>query len=115
LLDAYAEDDFSLDHLMAFTVSDDHARQQQVYNALKARPYGIQPHEICRMLTEGAVPADDRRVKFIGIDAYAAAGGVIIRDLFTENDDGWLQDAELLDRLVAEKLQKEADAVAAEG
>src|SRR5690242_19733210 len=35
LLDVYAEDGMTLDQLMAFTVSDDHARQEQVWEAIK--------------------------------------------------------------------------------
>ena len=39
----------------------------------------------------------------------------MLRDLFRPDDGGWLQDPMLLDRLVGEKLQREADAVRAEG
>lgn len=46
---------------------------------------------------------------------YEAAGGVILRDLFNSDDGGWLQDPALLDRLVAENLEREADVVRAEG
>ena len=38
-----------------------------------------------------------------------------MRDLFQQDDGGWLQNPVVLDRLVAEKLQREADAVRAEG
>ena len=43
------------------------------------------------------------------------AGGIVLRDLFESDDGGWLQDPALLDRLVAEKLEREAEAVRAEG
>jgi ParB family chromosome partitioning protein len=36
LLDVYAEDGMTLEQLMAFTVSSDHARQEQVWEAIKA-------------------------------------------------------------------------------
>ena len=99
---------------MAFTVNPDHARQEQVWEALQ-RSYTKEPHQIRRMLTEGAVRASDKRAQFVGIEAYEAAGGVILRDLFNSDDGGWLQDPGLLDRLVTEKLEREADAVRAEG
>ena len=35
LLDVYAEDGMTLDQLMAFTVSPDHARQEQVWEAIR--------------------------------------------------------------------------------
>lgn len=114
LLAVYAEDGLTLDQLMAFTVSGDHARQEQVFERLKTS-YDKQPYAIRRMLTEGAVRACDKRAQFIGVEAYVEAGGTILRDLFQGDDGGWLQDVALVDRLVAEKLKAEADAVAAEG
>jgi len=114
LLNVYAEDGMTLDQLMAFTVSGDHERQETVFERLKAS-YDKQPYTIRRMLTESAVRAADKRVQFIGIDAYAEAGGTIMRDLFQGDDGGWLQDVAVVARLVAEKLEREADAVRAEG
>lgn len=35
LLEVYAEDGMTLEHLMAFTVIPDHVRQVQVWNAVK--------------------------------------------------------------------------------
>ena len=114
LLDAYADEEMTLDQLMAFTVNPDHKRQDQVWGAIK-RGYTKQPYEIRRMLTEGAVRASDRRAQFVGLDAYEAAGGVSLRDLFQSDDGGWLQDAGLLAKLVDEKLEAEAQAIRAEG
>ncbi|MEM9762486.1 MAG: DNA-binding protein, partial [Pseudomonadota bacterium] len=68
-----------------------------------------------RMLTERAVRASDRRARFVGIAAYEAAGGIVLRDLFQADDGGWLQDAGLLERMVADKLTAESEAVRAEG
>ena len=114
LLDIYAEDGMTLDQLMAFTVSGDHERQEQVFERL-SQSYDKQPHVIRRMLTEGAVRAADKRVRFIGIDSYVAAGGAVLRDLFQGDDGGWLQDAALIDQMVAGKLNEEAGQIAAEG
>ena len=61
------------------------------------------------MLTENAVRASDKRALFVGVDAYEAAGGIVLRDLFQSDDGGWLQDVGLLDRLVAEKLEGDAE------
>ncbi|MCA7120583.1 MAG: ParB N-terminal domain-containing protein [Acidibrevibacterium sp.] len=114
LLEAYAEGAMTLDQLMAFCVSDDHARQEQVWATIQ-RGWNKEPHIIRRMLTEGAVRASDRRARFVGIEAYEAAGGIVMRDLFQDDDGGWFQDPALLDRLVAECLAREADAIRAEG
>lgn len=114
LLSLYAEDELTLDQLMAFTVTNDHARQEQVWEALARNPYK-EAYQIRRMLTEGAVRAADRRAQFIGPEAYEAAGGVVSRDLFQADDGGWFQDPALLDRLVADKLAAAAETIAAEG
>jgi len=114
LLDIYANDEISLEQLMAFTVSNDHARQEQVWESL-AHSYNKEPYYIRRQLTEGSIRASDKRAQFVGIDVYEAEGGAVMRDLFDEDDGGWLQDPALLDRLTVEKLTKEAEALRSEG
>ena len=78
------------------------------------RSHNKEPYYVRRLLTEGAVRASDKRAQFVGIEAYEAAGGDVMRDLFQQDDGGWLQNPVLLDRLVAEKLEREADSVRAE-
>jgi ParB family chromosome partitioning protein len=114
LLEVYAEDGMTLEQLMAFTVNPDHARQAQVWDAVK-NSWNKEPYAIRRMLTETSVRASDRRAVFVGVDAYEAAGGVVLRDLFQGDEGGWLEDPALLDRLVSEKLQAEAEALPSEG
>jgi ParB family chromosome partitioning protein len=113
LLDIYAEDGMTLDQLMGFTVSSDHERQEQVWDAIQ-RSYNKEAYQIRRLLTEGAVRASDKRAQYAGED-YTAVGGAVMRDLFQNDDGGWLQDARLLDRLVAEKLERDAQSVRTEG
>jgi ParB family chromosome partitioning protein len=114
LLDVYAEDGMTLEQLMAFTISGDHIRQAQVWEAVK-NSWSKEPYQIRRMLTETAVRASDKRARFLGLEAYEAAGGFVLRDLFQQDDGGWLQDPVLLERLVGEKLKVEAETIAAEG
>ena len=114
LLDVYAEDGMSLEQLMSFTVTTDHARQEQVWDALQ-RSYSQESYQIRRMLTERTVRASDKRTLFVGLEAYEQAGGIVLRDLFQQDDGGWLENVGLLDSLVAEKLKTEAEKIAAEG
>ena len=114
LHDVYAEDGMTLEQLMAFSVTADQARQEQVWDNV-SRSQLDEPYQIRRMLTENTVRASDRRVQFIGLDAYEQAGGAVMRDLFEHDDGGWLRDVPLLDRLVTEKLKVEAETIAAEG
>ena len=114
LLDIYGEDGMTLDQLMAFSVSSDLARQEHVW-ANSGLGQHIQPHAIRRMLTEDSVDVRDRRAQFVGIAAYEAAGGYIMRDLFNRDDGGWMQDPALLDQLVTDKLGAAAGDTASEG
>ena len=114
LLDVYAEDGMTLDQLMAFTVNPDHERQEQAWDALQ-RSHNKEPYYVRRLLTESGVRASDKRAQFVGIEAYEAAGGSVMRDLFQRDDGGWLQHPMLLDRLVADKLEREANSVRTEG
>jgi ParB family chromosome partitioning protein len=114
LLDVYAEDGMTLEQLMAFTVNTDHARQEQVWEALKTS-WSKEPYQIRRMLTENTVRVADRRVQFVTVESYEAAGGLVLRDLFESDDGGWIEDISLLDRLVTDKLKTEAEVIATEG
>jgi len=114
LLEVYAEDGMTLEQLMAFTVSTDHDRQEQVWETIKGS-WQKEPWHIRRMLTETAVRARDKRAVFVGVEAYEAAGGVVLRDLFEDDNGGWLQNPVLLDRLAGEKLKVFAEEIAGEG
>lgn len=115
LLDLYEQDEIHLEQLMAFSISDDHARQEQVWERLSDNPNMQEPYYIRRLLTETTVRADDRRAVYVGAEAYEAAGGIVLRDLFEQDSGGWFQDAALLEQLVFEKLKVDAEAVRADG
>jgi ParB family chromosome partitioning protein len=111
LMEAYRGGTITLDQLMAYCLTDDPERQAQVFANLGP---SAQAYAIRRVITAEKVPASDRRVQFVGLEAYAAAGGPVLRDLFTEAGDGWAEDAGLLDRLVLDKLRAQAESVRAE-
>jgi ParB family chromosome partitioning protein len=113
LLDVYADDGMTLDKLMAFTVSPDHERQEQVWETIQ-HSYNKEPYQIRRLLTENAMRASDKRARYAGED-YADAGGAVLRDLFQQDDGGWFQDVALLDRLAVDKLARESETVRTEG
>lgn len=113
LLAAYRAGDMTLEQLMAFTIADDHAAQEAVWFD---SPYGPPaPSTIRRLLTSSHVEGRDRRARFIGATAYEEAGGTILRDLFDAEGSGYFADSQLLDRLVAARLEEEADRIRAEG
>jgi ParB family chromosome partitioning protein len=114
LHDVYADDGMTLEQLMAFSVTADQTRQEQVWDNVSNSGYD-EPYQIRRMLTENTVRASDRRAQFIGLGVYEQAGGTVMRDLFEHDNGGWLHDVPLLDRLVAEKLKVDAERIATEG
>jgi ParB family chromosome partitioning protein len=113
LMKAYRAEELNLDQLTAFAITDDHAAQERVWEELPE--WGRSRSAILEALSEGQVPCDDRRAVFVGAKAYKAAGGAITRDLFDEEGGGYFTDPALLNRLVREKLQAEAEKVVAEG
>jgi len=113
LMKLYREEDLTLEQLMAFTVSDDHAAQEAAW--FDAPDYDRSPRSIRRRLTAGHVSAADKRAVFAGLDAYREAGGQIVTDLFQSETEGYLTDPALLDRLCAARLESETEAIRAEG
>ena len=105
LLVAYRDGAMTLDTLMAFTVSDDHGEQERVWSGLPT--WNRQPEIIRRHLTTAHLAAGDRVARFVGIDAYEAAGGTVLRDLF-DDTRCWLTDPALAHQLAAERLEAEA-------
>lgn len=86
LIAAYRDGEMTLDQLMAFTVSDDPVAQERVWSD----QFDLNPSSIRRALTEAWVDAGHRCARFVGLEAYAAAGGAIVRDLFQEDHEGYL-------------------------
>ena len=109
----YRKGEINLDQLSAFAITEDHERQERVWSELP--PFNRSREAILRALSEGQVRSDDRRAVFVGAKAYEEAGGSIIRDLFDAEGGGFFADAELLNRLAREKLQRHANKVADEG
>jgi len=67
------------------------------------------------MLIEKTVSDSDRRAGFLGIEAYKVAGGRVLHELLQDDDDSWLEDPALLDRLVTDRHQAEGETIAAKG
>lgn len=112
LIALYRDGQMNLEQLSAFCITDDHERQEEVWEG-----FGYSPDraDILAALGEGQIIADEKLAKFIGEEAYVGAGGAIARDLFDEGNGGIYTDTALVMRLVNEKLEAEAVLVRAEG
>jgi ParB family transcriptional regulator, chromosome partitioning protein len=113
LIALYRKEEMTLDCLMAFTVCDDHRHQEKIW---AARPkWGLDPESIRAALTAKHIAADSKLAQFVGVKAYEKAGGAVLRDLFDDDNAGWLTDPALVNQLAAAKLDDIAAAVRGEG
>jgi ParB family chromosome partitioning protein len=115
LIEAFRRGEMTLQHLMAFTISDDHDAQERVWAGLSDWQKD-DPSIIRDCLSEHEITASDHRVRFVTLKAYEKAGGAVRRDLFSDGEDGvFILDETLLQGLVAKKLQRAANGVKKEG
>ena len=107
LLEAYRAGKIDLDTLMAFAVTTDQAHQGAVWETVSQQGYRPGAWQIRHLLTEDRVSATSAIARFVGIEAYEAAGGKIDRDLFAEEDERgiWFDDPDLLNKLAMDGLQ----------
>lgn len=109
---AYRKGDINLDVARAFAINDDHAAQERVFRQF-AKPITHAP-SVRNALTVGRIPAHDRLARFVGAEAYEAAGGVLVRDLF-EPEIVFFDNGDLLQRLAGEKADAICDDLCKEG
>ena len=114
LLDAYRADEIDLEVLKAFAVTADRERQMAVWEQVSGQGYRPSAWQVKRLLTEERVPGASAIARFIGVDAYEAVGGTVMRDLFARDDESgvWFEDPVLLEKLATGKLQAAADELA---
>jgi ParB family chromosome partitioning protein len=116
LVALYREDEgkINLDQLMALAISDDHGAQERAW--FEAHEWDRSPAALKRKLTAGEVEAaGNALVRFVGVEVYEAAGGIVRRDLFDDEQGRFLSDSELLTRLASERLEAIASSVREEG
>ncbi|MBB3983163.1 ParB family chromosome partitioning protein [Sphingobium fontiphilum] len=113
---ALAAGEITLGVAQAYAVTSDIDRQARVFAQMSTSYYGDQPDNIRRAILNGTIKANDAKARFIGRDAYVAAGGRIEGDLFAaEGDENWI-DVDLLEDLAGKKLEAAAAELAqAEG
>ena len=114
LLNLYREDKANIDQMSALALVDSHAKQEQVWDALPE--YQRSAANLRRLLTQEHIDVkNDGVAKFVGVAAYEKAGGVMLRDLFSDHDEGYMQDVPLLEQLAATQLDAYIREVSAEG
>ena len=114
ILALYADNQINFEQISALALTDDHELQARVWSTAPA--YSRSGNNLRRMITETEVDISNSVLaKFVGVKAYEKAGGTIRRDLFSDEDNGYMQDAGLLERLALTKLEKAAEKIKEEG
>lgn len=106
LMDKLAQGELSVEQCQALCLEDDHARQVDVFESVKASWPNAPAHLIKRAITETEMRTDSPKFCFIGREAYEAAGGYVREDLFSQDDGDSTADKALVERLVQEKLDR---------
>ncbi|HHT2664500.1 TPA: ParB/RepB/Spo0J family partition protein [Citrobacter freundii] len=106
LMELLATDMLSVEQCQALCLEDDHARQVEVFESVKASWSNAPAHLIKRAITETEVRTDNTKFRFIGREAYEAAGGYVREDMFSQDEDDGTADCVLVERLVQEKLER---------
>lgn len=103
LLDALARDDISLEQCEVLTLADTHERQEQVWKEAVELWRTPAVQTLRKMVTDDKMAMSHPMFKYVGEDAYVAAGGTLTADLFSDKDSTFA-DATLVKSLLAGKL-----------
>jgi ParB family transcriptional regulator, chromosome partitioning protein len=104
LIQVYRDGGMDLDQLQALALTDDRKLQETIWYGTK-ESWQRRPHTIRQAITQSEVRGDSVVAKYVGIEAYEAAGGSVRRDLFSSRDEVFLGDRALLDKLALDKLE----------
>ncbi|KAA1053826.1 ParB/RepB/Spo0J family partition protein [Azospirillum argentinense] len=111
LLDLFRDGKIDKDVCEAFTLSDDHAIQERVYDALR-RSHSLHPYHIRKELAQERVPVNSKLGTFVRAE-YVAKGLPVTEDLFKE-DGSYLNDRTAVLEVATEKLRHECDRLVSE-
>ena len=114
ILREYRDGKATLEQMMALAITEDQDRQLRVWKAAR-NEWQRNPDELRGTLVEDDIAIDSGLGKFVGIEAYEKAGGIVRRDLFGDDKDSYLTDRELANRLALEKLERTAEKIRKEG
>jgi ParB family chromosome partitioning protein len=109
---ALAERRISLDLAKAYASTSSQERQLMVWQAYGHSSYQS-ADSIRRIIANETMKSSEPIARFVGEDAYVAAGGKVESDLFSDDGDRWI-DPGIAQTLAAAKLEAEAQRVGEE-
>jgi len=107
ILDAMRAGELTLEQAKALALSDDHTAQEAAW--FEQDGWSRNPGSIRSFLTSAHVRGNDRLARFVGVEAYEAAGGGVLRDLFADEDLTFLTERPLLVKLASDRLEAVAE------
>ncbi|WP_245485529.1 ParB/RepB/Spo0J family partition protein [Rhizobium leguminosarum] len=107
VLDVMREDAMSIEQARALAISDSHDEQERVW--FETFAYNRDPRSLRAMLTREHARSTERLARFVGLEAYEAAGGAVVHDLFNEESGTFLTDQPLLTQLAMDALEQAAE------
>lgn len=111
-LQMYRDDEMNLEQLQALATTDNHELQRQAWYSARDS-WDRDARSLREFIMREKVPSNSRLARFVGIEAYRAAGGEVVQDLFSTQ--AWLADPALVDKLAMDKLEAEAEKLRAAG
>ncbi|HEY1090191.1 MAG TPA: ParB/RepB/Spo0J family partition protein [Burkholderiaceae bacterium] len=96
----------AMDQLIALSLADTHEKQESVWECLPV--FNRSPAALRQVILGEGVRG--HLVRFVGIQAYEAAGGHVVRDLFADEEGSaaHIGDPELMQRMALDKLKTQA-------
>jgi ParB family transcriptional regulator, chromosome partitioning protein len=116
LLDLLRDERLDYEQAKVLALADDHATQERVWSEA-SNDWQRRPSELRAALTKAEIDVRDSALaKFVGLDAYEAAGGYVRRDLFSDDENaGYMENAELLHQLATDRLVALSQTLLADG
>lgn len=109
---AWRDGEINADTAQAFTLAKNVKTQEQLYGQLQKQGHGFNAFDVRRKLDKSDHEAA-KLVEFIGIEAYRAAGGEVVEDLFDKRHI--VADAGLAQSLAQNRLERECQRLTAAG
>lgn len=107
---ALAKDEIGLEAAKAYTLTDDQEHQLRLFGE-----FGDNAHMVRRALTDDKIDTDSAIFDLVSLQNYLDAGGTLTRDLFSDGEGGFADNAELVWQLVYKQLEAIRDDYLADG
>ncbi|MEO0922998.1 MAG: ParB/RepB/Spo0J family partition protein, partial [Pseudomonadota bacterium] len=105
ILDALERGEITLDAAAAFTITDNHDKQEETFNAINSHPWWRNDVQQIKSNLSADIP-DQRDIRFAIVtrELYEERGGIVREDLFGEQI--FFHDTALLDQLASERMEE---------